>query len=315
MPVTVTRLTAAASARRPQIERPTVARPEKVAVVDRVTEQFTEAAATLLTDYRGLTVEELADLRARLREVDASYFVVKNTLTRIAAKNAGMDGLDEMLVGPTALVFCGQDPVGPAKALKAFSKDHEALVFKGGYLEGEVLDAEAALKLADLESREDLLSTLAGMMNNALAGFARLLQAPISDMARLMAALESDGGAEAKGFSPSAPVGAIAEEAAAEADEADADADDADADEAPEAATDEADADEAAADDADTDEAPEAAADDAASVDSDDSDDSDSEDSPDSDDSDDADSDEADADEADADEADADEDADDEDDD
>ena len=199
-----------------------MARPEKVAVVDRVTEQFTEAAAMLLTDYRGLSVEELAELRAELRKVDASYAVVKNTLTRIAAKNAGLDGLDDMLVGPTALVFCGQDPVGPAKALKAFSKDHEALVVKGGYLDGQVLDADAAVKLADLASREELLSTLAGMMNNALAGFARLLQAKISDMARLMAALETDGGAEAKGFSPSAPV-ATEDTPAEDADDAAAD--------------------------------------------------------------------------------------------
>ena len=109
-----------------------MARPEKVAVVDRVTEQFTEAAAMLLTDYRGLSVEELAELRTELRKVDAHYAVVKNTLTRIAAKNAGMEGLDAMLIGPTALVFCGEDPVGPAKALKAFAKDHEALIVKGG---------------------------------------------------------------------------------------------------------------------------------------------------------------------------------------
>lgn len=246
-----------------------MARADKVAVVDRVTEQFNEAAATLLTDYRGLTVEELAELRAQLREVDASYNVVKNTLTRIAAKNAGMEGLDDLLVGPTALVFCGTDPVGPAKALKAFGKDHEALVFKGGYLEGEVLDAEAALKLADLESREDLLGKLAGMMNNALAGFARLMQAPITDIARLMAALEDEGGAEAKGFSPSAPAEAPAADEAAE-DEA---ADDAAADDAPETAdeTEEAtasdDVEAAASDDSDSEDSPE-------SVDSPDSEDS-----------------------------------------
>ena len=263
----------------------------------------------LLTDYRGLTVEELAELRAQLREVDASYNVVKNTLTRIAARNAGLEGLDDMLVGPTALVFCGTDPVGPAKVLKAFGKDHEALVFKGGYLEGEVLDAEAALGLADLESRDDLLSKLAGLMNNALAGFARLLQAPVSDMARLMAALESDGGVEAKGFSPSAPVGDIAEEAAAE--EAAAEAEETDeaptdeADEAPEAAADDADESADDADDADDAES----ADSPESVDSPESDDSDSEDSPDSvdspdsDDSDDAD-DAEDDDDAEADDAD-----------
>jgi large subunit ribosomal protein L10 len=183
-----------------------VARPEKVAVVDRVSEQLSEAEATLLTDYRGLTVSELAELRAELRKVDATYTVVKNTLTRLAAAQAGMEGLEDILTGPTAIVLCGEDPVGPAKAIKAFAKDHEALVLKGGYFEGEVLDAEAAMKLAELASREELLAMLAGMMNNALAGFARLLQAPLSDMARLAAALEEDGGVEAKGFTPSAPV-------------------------------------------------------------------------------------------------------------
>lgn len=192
------------------------ATPEKVAVVDRVSDQLSGAAATLLTDYRGLSVQELAELRAELRKVDATYEVVKNTLTRLAAKKAGMDGLDAMLVGPTAIVFCGEDPVGPAKALKAFAKDHEALVVKGGYLDGAVLEAEDALKLAELASREELLSTLAGMMNNALAGFARLMQAKVSDMARLMGALEAEGGVEAKGFSPEAPAAPVEEPVAEE---------------------------------------------------------------------------------------------------
>lgn len=211
-----------------------MARPDKVAVVDRVSDQLDEAAATLLTDYRGLSVPELAELRAELRKVDATYHVVKNTLTRLAAQKSGMTGLDELLTGPTALVFCGEDPVGPAKALKEFGKEHEQLAVKGGWFEGELLDADAAMKLADLASREELLATLAGMMNNALAGFARLMQAKVSDMARLMAALEADGGVEAKGFSPSAPVESAASEepvAAAQTDDSDdvaAEADDAD---------------------------------------------------------------------------------------
>jgi large subunit ribosomal protein L10 len=192
------------------------ARPEKVAVVDRVSEQLSGAAATLLTDYRGLSVGELAELRTELRKVDATYEVVKNTLTRLAARQAGMEGLDEMLVGPTAIVFCGEDPVGPAKALKAFKKDHDALVIKGGYLDGAVLEAEEAIQLAELASREDLLSTLAGLMYNSLAGFARLLQTPLTDAARLQQALVDDGGVEAKGFSPegAAPAAPVEPEAA-----------------------------------------------------------------------------------------------------
>jgi large subunit ribosomal protein L10 len=182
-----------------------VPRPEKVAAVEQVRKDLTDAAATLLTNYRGLTVSELAQLRTELRKAGADYKVVKNTLTRRAAAAAGIDGLDDYLIGPTALVFCGDDPVGPSKALKAFAKDHPDLLVKAGYLDGEVLDEAAAVRLADLESREELLAKLAGLMNNALAGFARLLQAPLADQVRLVQALVDDGGVEAKGFSPTAP--------------------------------------------------------------------------------------------------------------
>jgi large subunit ribosomal protein L10 len=179
-----------------------VARPEKVAKVEEVREDLTGAAATLLTHYRGLSVTELADLRARLRETNAEMRVVKNTLTRRAAEAAGIDGLTELLVGPTGLIFCAEDPVGPAKALKAFQKDHPELIVRGGYLDGEVLDEAAAMRLADLDSREELLAKLAGLMEGALSGTARLLQAATEKQARLMQALVDAGGVEAKGFSP-----------------------------------------------------------------------------------------------------------------
>ena len=171
--------------------------PEKVAKVEEVRDDFRGAAATLLTHYRGLSVTELGELRARLRETNAEIRVVKNTLTRRAAKAAGIDGLEELLVGPTGLVFCEEDPVGPAKALKAFANDHPELVLRGGYLEGEVLDSEAAIRLADLDSREDLLARLAGLMNGALANTARLLQAPLEQQARLIQALIDAGGTDA----------------------------------------------------------------------------------------------------------------------
>jgi large subunit ribosomal protein L10 len=171
-----------------------VARPDKVAAVEDVKERLTSSAATLLTNYRGLTVSELAELRAELRKANASYRVAKNTLTLIAARDAGMDGLEELLTGPTALVFCDDDPVGPAKALKAFAKDHPELEFKGGYLDGAVLDAVEALKLADLASREELLTKLAGLMYGALANTARLLNALPEKQARLMQALVDAGG-------------------------------------------------------------------------------------------------------------------------
>jgi len=197
-----------------------VARPEKVAKVEEVRDDLSGAAATLLTHYRGLSVTELAELRARLRETSAEMKVVKNTLTRRAAAAAGFEGLDELLEGPTGLVFCAEDPVGPAKALKAFQKDHPELIVRGGYLDGEVLDGEAALKLAELASREELLARFVGLMEGALSNTARLLQAATEKQARLLQALVDAGGAEAKGFGSSAP----AAEAPASAPEPDTDA-------------------------------------------------------------------------------------------
>lgn len=182
-----------------------MARPDKVAKVEEVRQDLTGATATLLTHYRGLTVGELAELRAKLREANAEMKVVKNTLTRRAADAAGIHGLNDLLEGPTSLVLCAEDPVGPAKAIKAFAKDHPDLVLTGGYLDGEVLDGEAALKLADLESREELLAKLAGLMQGALSGMARLMVAATEKQARLLQALIDAGGVEAKGFSPSAP--------------------------------------------------------------------------------------------------------------
>jgi large subunit ribosomal protein L10 len=223
-----------------------VARPDKVAKVDEVKHDLSTSAATLLTHYRGLSVTELAELRSRLRDANAQMKVVKNTLARRAANEAGIDGLAELLVGPTGLVFCEEDPVGPAKALRDFAKDHPDLLVRGGYLEGEVLDEAAAIRLADLDSREDLLAKLAGLMYGALANTARLLQAPIEQQARLLQALADAGGAEAKGFGSGAATAdaAAADAAPAEADEAEdapAEADDAPAEDAEAAAsTDEA---------------------------------------------------------------------------
>ena len=205
-----------------------MARPDKVAAVAEVRDNLTSSAATLLTNYRGLSVTELAELRTELRKSNATYRVAKNTLALIAAKDAGMDGLEELLTGPTALVFCEDDPVGPAKALKAFAKDHPELEFKGGYLDGAVLDADEALKLADLASREELLTRLAGLMHGALANTARLLAALPQKQAQLIQALIDAGGAPdapadaapaAEEETVAAPAG---EDVVAEANEADA---------------------------------------------------------------------------------------------
>ncbi len=165
-------------------------RPDKVAVVDEVSRRLTDATAMVLTEYRGLSVDDLAELRAKLRENDASYRIVKNTLTRLAARDAGFDIPDDVLVGPTAITFCAGDPVAAAKVLRAFSRQHPELVIKGGVLDGRVLDAAETTRLADLESREELLARFAGMMQAIIAQPARLAQANLSKLARLFAALQ-----------------------------------------------------------------------------------------------------------------------------
>jgi large subunit ribosomal protein L10 len=224
-----------------------VPRPDKVAVVDEVREGLTGSAATLLTHYRGLSVTELAELRAKLRGANARMRVAKNTLARRAADEAGIEGFEELLTGPTGLVFCDEDPVGPAKALRDFAKDHPELVVRGGYLDGAVLSEEEANKLAELDSREELLAKLAGLMYGALANTARLLQAPIEKQARLVQALIDAGGyagapTDDAAEAPAAQEAPAAEEAPAEeAPAEEAPAEDASSDDTPaaEAATDE----------------------------------------------------------------------------
>lgn len=211
-------------------------RPDKVAAVNEVKQNLEGAAATLLTHFSGLTVTEMAALRAELRKANATYRISKNTLTRLAASQAGIDGLEELLVGPTGLVFCEEDPVGPAKVLRDFAEDHPGLELRGGYLDGEVLDPTAAARLAELESREELLAKLAGLMYGALADTARLLNAPLEQQARLIQALVDAGG------HAGAPADAPAEASTDEASTAEASTDEASTDEGPSA--------EAAADDA-----------------------------------------------------------------
>jgi len=168
-----------------------MARPEKAAVVTEVRERMSDASATMLTEYRGLTVTQLARLRAELRKAGAEYRVVKNTLTKIAVRDAGYDVPDDLLTGPTAVTFCGDDPVAAAKALRAFAKDNPALVVKGGILEGRFIDAGEANRLADLASREELLAKVAGLMQAIVAQPARLALANLTKAAQLMAALQA----------------------------------------------------------------------------------------------------------------------------
>lgn len=198
-----------------------MAREDKVAEVAEIRDRLAGSAATLLTHYRGLSVKELKELRRELATSSAELRVVKNTLAKRAVADAGIEGLDDLLEGPTSLVFCADDPVGPAKALKKFAKDHPDLVIRGGYLDGAVRDAEQTTKLADLASHEELLAKLAGLMQGALAGFARLLQAPLAHQARLIQALIDDrvakGETAAAPAPAEAPAEATADEPAAEA--------------------------------------------------------------------------------------------------
>jgi len=174
-------------------------RPDKVAVVEEVRERLQDAAATVLTEYRGLTVGELARLRAALRGAGGEYKVVKNTLTAIAAKDAGFEVPDDLLTGPTAITFASEDPVAVAKVLRTFSRENPALVVKGGILEGRFIDAAETMRLADLASREDLLAGLAGGFEAILAAPARLANSALSQVAYLVNALEDkQGGGEAE---------------------------------------------------------------------------------------------------------------------
>ena len=177
---------------------------DKQAAVAELTEDFKTANATVLTEYRGLTVGAMKTLRRSLG-LNTKYAVVKNTLTKIAAKNAGVELDESLLKGPSALAFVKGDPIEAAKSLKNFQKENPQLVIKGGIFDGKAVTTADILKLADLESREVLLSKLAGAMKGSLAKAARTIDA-------LRIKKEASEGAPAKAEAPAAPV---AEEAAA----------------------------------------------------------------------------------------------------
>lgn len=167
-----------------------MARADKQAAVAEIVEAFNESAGAVLTDYRGLTVKELQELRRSLGE-NADYAVVKNTLAKIAANEVGIEGFDDLLTGPTAIAFINGDVVEAAKGLRDFAKANPALIVKGGYLDGAPLDAKEIAKLADLESRDVLLGKLAGAMLASLSQAVYLLNAPIAQAARLAGALQA----------------------------------------------------------------------------------------------------------------------------
>ncbi len=170
-----------------------MARPDKAAAVAEIKEQFASSDAAVLTEYRGLTVKSLKEFRRALGE-NATYAVTKNTLTQIAAKEAGIEGLDDQLTGPTAIAFIHGDVATVAKGIRDFAKANPLLVIKGGVMDGRVLDADAVKKLADLESREVLLAKLAGALQGNLSKAVYLFAAPLSQAARALGALEQAAG-------------------------------------------------------------------------------------------------------------------------
>jgi large subunit ribosomal protein L10 len=196
-------------------------RPEKVAVVDEVREKLTQADAALLTEYRGLSVKQLADLRRQLRPSGAEYKVYKNTLVRFAAREVVEDRLDQLLTGPTAIAFVRGDAAAVAKTLRDFARTNQALVLKGGLLGDKVVGARDLEALADLPPRDQLLARLAGAFQAPLTKLAGLLQALPRNFAYGLAALiDQRGGAPSAGDAGIAEASAVDDTAATAADAA-----------------------------------------------------------------------------------------------
>jgi large subunit ribosomal protein L10 len=173
--------------------------PKKMQEVEEITELLKGSSLTILTHYRGLSVTDMQTFRKTLRESDASFRVVKNTLTGIAADNADMSHIREYLEGPTAIVTSGDDPVGPAKATREFARSTRILEIRAGVLDGALVSAEEVERLATLPSREELLAKVVGGLNAPLAGMVGVLSGPIRSLAYVLQArasqLEENGGA------------------------------------------------------------------------------------------------------------------------
>ena len=198
-----------------------MARADKTTAVAELADAFRGSNAVVLTEYRGLSVAQLKELRRSISGV-ATYAVVKNTLTKIAAKDAGVEGLEALLEGPSAIAFVNGDPVEAAKGLRDFAKANPALIIKGGVLDGASLTPTEISKLADLESREVLLSKMAGALKASLTNAVSLFAAPLSQAARTIDALrvkaEADPSVLAGGAGTAAPAPApVAETEAAPA--------------------------------------------------------------------------------------------------
>ena len=189
---------------------------EKVQAVAALTESFKSASGAVLTEYRGLSVGKLQELRRSLGD-SANYVVVKNTLTKRALADAGIDAVDEdLLTGPTAIAFIEGDVVEVAKSFKEFAKENQALVIKGGILDGAAISPADFNKMADLESREVLLAKLAGAMKASMSGAAALFNAPLAQAARTIDALRIKAEADPSVLAAGEPAPQTSDEAPAE---------------------------------------------------------------------------------------------------
>lgn len=162
---------------------------QKETLVAEIKDRFAGAQAIIMTDYRGLTVKEVQALRSALRDTGSEMKVYKNSLTEIAIRELDLPNMDAYLAGPTAFVFAGEDPVAPAKALAAFAKAHQALELKGGYVQGQVVDADGIKAIATLPSREELIAKIMGSLVSPVRGFMAMANAPAGALARAFQAV------------------------------------------------------------------------------------------------------------------------------
>jgi large subunit ribosomal protein L10 len=202
-------------------------RDEKAAVVEEISEQISGAEAIFAVDYRGISVPQAAELRSRLREADASFRVVKNRLTKLAADQAGREELKELLDGPTALTFVRGDTASAAKAISTFNREHDVLTFKGGFMEGLTLDEAQFTSIARLPSRDVLNGQFAGVVASPLTGLVRGLNAMISGLANQLQQMAEQGlvsgqapAAEQGEADPAAPGGEAEEADGSDSEEA-----------------------------------------------------------------------------------------------
>jgi len=162
---------------------------EKEGLVEEIKERLAESQGVILTDYRGLTVKEMQELRIKVRAAGADLKIYKNRLTQIALRELAMPVLDEYLTGPTALVFVSEDPVAPAKALQDFAKSHQALEVKGGLVQSQVVDAASVKAIASLPTREELVAKIMSLLISPVRGFMGMANAPASAFARVVQAV------------------------------------------------------------------------------------------------------------------------------